>query len=311
MRVDPTSIHPLNLRPVKGLQNNSAENLPSEYKAALVRLSEIEGSGLNNSWRHIAGLESEIVSTLAEYPLESRNVVLGISGGTDSAVTALLFQKAGWNVHGFTLPINQNPAETDRARRFASQYGIQLEEVDLTPAYEAMLATEAYGPAKASKIRCGNLRARLRMMFLYDRAHALNGLVGSTDNLSEWAAGFWTLHGDVGNVSPIQALTKSYEVPALGLYLGLAPEYALAIPTDGLGISTSDEEQFGFSYLELDIIVCSTILGGLRNNIPTISDDRKDAIIRKIRSTDFKRRDPFAVDINNRLSTFLTNTDGW
>ena len=93
------------------------------------------------------------------------------------------------------------------------------------------------------------------MIALYNLAAANHGLVASTDNLSELAAGFWTLHGDVGDLSPIQAMTKSWEVPMLAKMLDVPESVWRAKPTDGLGVDSGDEAQFGFSYLELDLVL--------------------------------------------------------
>ena len=101
--------------------------------------------------------------------------------------------------------------------------------------------------------RQGNIRARLRMITLYNLAHKVAGCVGSTDNFSELAAGFWTLHGDVGDIAPIQSLNKSWEVPMLAKMLDVPQATVEAVPTDGLGISNSDADQLGMSYLEFDI----------------------------------------------------------
>ena len=147
------------------------------------------------------------------------------------------------------------------------------------------------------KIRQGNIRARLRMITLYDLAQKHGGLVASTDNYSELASGFWTLHGDVGDVSPIQALTKSWEVPALAEHLGAPHEIVEAVPTDGLGIANGDEDQFGFSYLEFDIALFS-ILRREVNEDDLTDEDRAivDAVADRVRSTTYKRTNPFNLD---------------
>ena len=189
-------------------------------------------------------------------------VVLGMSGGVDSALTAALFKRAGWRVIGHTLPIHQDPAETRRGIEACAALGIAHVQVDLSDQYDAMAGTLGRVDADLRtpealpvRIRLGNIRARLRMMALYDQAARHGGLVGSTDNFSELAAGFWTLHGDVGDVCPIQAMTKSWEVPALARAVGVPEETWRATPTDGLGISDGDEVQLGASYLEWDLML--------------------------------------------------------
>ena len=196
---------------------------------------------------------------------------MGVSGGIDSALTAALFKNAGWNVTGLTLPIHQNTEETDRGIEACESLGINHLQVDLTQAFEsylqhateeadAELHTRDFYEDKNARIRGGNIRARLRMITLYNQASLHKGIVGSTDNFSELAAGFWTLHGDVGDVAPIQSLTKSWEVPALAEMQGVPDSVVFAVPTDGLGVSSSDEDQFGFSYLEFDLALFKLVI---------------------------------------------------
>jgi nicotinamide-nucleotide amidase len=132
------------------------------------------------------------------------------------------------------------------------------------------------------------------MITLYDLASAKGGLVASTDNFSELAAGFWTLHGDVGDVSPIQAMTKSWEIPALAEALGVPQSIVEAVPTDGLGIANGDEDQFGFSYLEFDIALFTLMRGGV--DMEKLNEQDKaivQAVADRVRSTTYKRANPF------------------
>ena len=192
-------------------------------------------------------LRNDIVQHLVNYANKYKisNVCVGISGGIDSALTASLFRDAGYHVIGVTMPINQIEDETDRGIETCHALGIDHRHIDLTEAYEQVLTQQFKLDAGlissdySSKIRKGNIRARLRMITLYNLAGASQGFVASTDNFSELAAGFWTLHGDVGDVSPIQSLSKSWEVPALAELQGVPDSVVFAVPTDGLGISSS------------------------------------------------------------------------
>jgi nicotinamide-nucleotide amidase len=235
------------------------------------------------------------------------DVVIGMSGGVDSALTAALFKRAGYTVWGFTLPIHQKPEETERGMAACRAFDIIHKQIDLTESYEFMLKqTRLFDPEidnEEAKLRRGNLRVRLRMMTLYNMASAVRGFVASTDNYSELAAGFWTLHGDVGDVSPIQSLNKSWEVPKLAEIAGVPQETVFATPTDGLGISNGDEDQFGFSYLEFDIVLHrigqTTITSSNRQEIleslavPDEDLEKVNRILDRIQSSAFKRANPF------------------
>ena len=246
-------------------------------------------------------IKDSIVADLEKYrnTYKLSNIVLGMSGGIDSALTASLFKEAGWNVTGLTLPIHQNPEETQRGIAACEALGITHKQVDLSELYDQAVSHlhemphPNGGGTKAEKVRRGNIRARLRMITLYNEAAKQNGIVGSTDNFSELSAGFWTLHGDVGDVAPIQSLSKSWEVPALADMMGVPQETVYATPTDGLGVDAGDEAQFGFTYLHFDIV----LLGLLNKIFSSEGADENDVAIidsvkSKIKSTGYKRINP-------------------
>ena len=270
----------------------------------------------------LAKLRNNIVGELIDYRTlyKLSDVVIGISGGIDSALTAALFKEAGWNVTGVLMPIHQNPEETERGKELCDTLGIDHIIRDLTPLYENAMENMADDHLAIgsddfhSKARRGNVRARLRMITLYDLASAKGGIVGSTDNFSELAAGFWTLHGDVGDVAPIQSLTKSWEVPALAELLGVPQSIVEAVPTDGLGIANGDEDQFGFSYLEFDIALLGLIGGGIDLNK---LDEKDQSIVKavsdRVRSTTYKRANPYNLThpIDSDRFTRLSDLDNY
>lgn len=124
-------------------------------------------------------VQEQLVGRLKEYREQAgvQTAVLGMSGGVDSAVTAALFKAAGWRVIGFTLPIHQNPEETERGRDACAALDLEHAHLDLSPEYDALVAVMgrldpdiAAGDGESLRTRRGNLRARLRMMTLHDQA---------------------------------------------------------------------------------------------------------------------------------------------
>lgn len=268
-------------------------------------------------------INQEIIQFLRKYSkaFNIDNVVIGMSGGVDSALAAALFKNAGWAVHGVTMPIHQNPRETDLGNMAINSLGAKDYNVDLSTLYDET-RWRLYNvdgdlgdddcTDHAVLIRRGNIRARLRMVTLYDLAAKVGGLVASTDNFSELASGFWTLHGDTGDLAPIQSLYKSWEVPMLAKLNGVPEEIWRATPTDGLGISSGDESQFGFSYLELDIMLSELQKLHDKNNLRCYAFDKLknclkikegtredtvlDLVTKRIKNTWFKRKNPFNLD---------------
>ena len=252
-------------------------------------------------------LVSGLISYAKKYNIHT--VVLGMSGGVDSALTAALFKAAGWHVIGVTMPIYQNPEETQRGIEACKVLNLSHMHVDLTQQYEDLLASVRDYDLTIDKpdnaIRRGNLRVRSRMMTVYNIASMEKGLVGSTDNFSELAAGFWTLHGDVGDLAPIQSLLKSWEVPKLAEIYGVPASTVFAKPTDGLGISDGDEAQFGFSYLEFDIVLmklCQLTTDMNRNDflasleVPDTDLLKINRILDRIKGSTFKRSNPYNLE---------------
>ncbi|HEV7275811.1 MAG TPA: NAD(+) synthase [Devosiaceae bacterium] len=259
-----------------------------------------------------------LVQQLVEYREQAgvSTAVLGMSGGVDSAVTAALLKEAGWRVVGYTLPIEQDPIETERGVEACRALGLEHLHLDLSQQYRDVVGglgglDEALRSSDAEPLRTrrGNIRARLRMVTLYDQAHRWGGLVASTDNFSELGAGFWTLHGDVGDLAPVQSLLKSWEIPWMAREYGVPERTWRAKPTDGLGIGEGDEAQIGATYLEWDISVFA-VAEALRQDPSATADTLAErlgagddpnamrsiaAVLRRLRMTWFKRINPIAL----------------
>ena len=190
---------------------------------------------------------------------ESNNIkalVVGVSGGIDSAVTSALCARTGITTYCVIMPIHQAQEHTNRGLEHINKLKGSYPNVisvtnDLTDTYEAFKKT--VNPY-LNDLSLANTRARLRMTNLYNLATMTNGLVVGTGNkVEDFGVGFYTKYGDGGvDISPIADLMKS-EVYDAGRELGIVDSIMQAAPTDGLwGDSRTDEEQLGATYDELE-----------------------------------------------------------
>ncbi len=176
-------------------------------------------------------------------------VVLGLSGGLDSCVSAALCAEAlgGDNVLGIMMPCGNHPDDLRDGRRIAGFLGIHSSTVDLeAPFGELVRAAEL---DRSDTLMMGNLKARLRMAVLY--AHSRGRLVAGTSNRSEYLAGYWTKWGDgVADFHPLLDLYKD-QVLKLAETLNL-PEWVTArVPSAGLWPGQSDEGEMGVTYRDI------------------------------------------------------------
>lgn len=158
----------------------------------------------------------------------------------------------------------------------------------------------------SEKIAQGNIKARLRMMVAYHVARMLKGMVLSTDNLSEFWMGFWTLHGDVGDFGIVQNILKGLELYDIARYLKVPQEIIDRKPSDGLGVTSTDEEQLGANYLVLDQVMTRLIqqdfnpegsLDQLHNlpMIPGVSEEVIYKLAKRCLCGSFKRKGPVVL----------------
>jgi NAD+ synthase len=190
------------------------------------------------------------------------SLVIGLSGGIDSAVAAGLAVHAlgADKVRGILMPYRTSSAAslTD-ARAVAETLGLATEKVDITPAAEAFLALVE----GEDRVRRGNIMARCRMIVLYDRSARDGSLVLGTGNRTEALLGYTTLFGDSAcGLNPVGQLYKT-EIRALSSHLGL-PEAVLAkAPSADLWTGQSDEDELGVTYTEVDRLLVHMVDEGL------------------------------------------------
>lgn len=198
---------------------------------------------------------SEWIKSYAEEN-KIKSLVVGVSGGIDSAVVSTLCAMTGLPTHCVLMPIHQNPEHTKRGLNHINWLQtkferVNLHEFNLSGVYDIFVDTMSYAK---SELGFANSRSRLRMTALYQIASSTNGIVVGTGNkVEDFGVGFFTKYGDGGvDISPIADFLKT-EVYEIAKEIGVNQEIINALPTDGLWEDDrNDESQIGASYPELE-----------------------------------------------------------
>jgi NAD+ synthase len=214
-----------------------------------------------------------------------KGVVVGMSGGLDSSVTAILCKRASpQNVLGVIMPCYSSETDLNHARLVAQKFDIPITTVTLDSVFNSLkkaLPSEGFA-LKTQRLAEANLKPRLRMLTLYYLANRLGYLVVGTSNRSELEVGYFTKYGDGGvDIEPLGNLTKS-QVRGLARYLGIPEEIIKKPPSAGLWAGQTDEGEMGITYEELDRYLA----------IGEASEETKKRIETMSRSSAHKRRTP-------------------
>lgn len=256
------------------------------------------------------------INYLVEYIKTNRlqSLVLGISGGIDSTVVAVIAseacKKCNISLIGRNLPAHSNnPEEINSATLVGKAFCNDFKEVAIEKIYAKVADEIELNEGKMTPLQLGNIKARLRMIYLYNLASIHRGCVLDTDNRTEHELGFWTIHGDVGDLNCGLIYLWKTEVYELAEYLAdmyytIAEEINLKnlnknedfwrnkadaicksvelVPTDGNGVmSGGDCEQFGLdNYSQVDDVLRTMYY----NYYPKSKDDLNKEYIRLIDS---------------------------
>ncbi|HBQ27580.1 MAG TPA: NAD(+) synthase [Syntrophomonas sp.] len=186
----------------------------------------------------------------------ARGVVIGVSGGVDSAVAAVLAQKAfPDNCMALVLPCESTTDDLIHSRLLLDKFNITYRVIELDNVYQLMVTQlESYIKLDGSKRRLlrANLKPRLRMTTMYYSAQARNYLVLGTTNKSELTVGYSTKHGDGGVDLQILGDLLKREVLEIARYLHIPSVIINKTPSGGLWVGQTDEEEMGISYQQLD-----------------------------------------------------------
>ena len=198
----------------------------------------------------------------------ARGVVVGLSGGLDSAVVARLCQMAmPSRVIAAILPCHSDPKDERDATLVATHFGLPLVRIDLAPTYDLLVndlktmflgipddqaAASTPSPDQQGQLPLANIKPRLRMSALYFIANSLNYLVAGTGNRSELTIGYFTKYGDGAvDLLPLGRLLKS-EVRELATDLDIPQSIIDKPPSAGLWPGQTDEDEMGFTYGDLE-----------------------------------------------------------
>lgn len=231
-----------------------------------------------------------------------KKVVLGLSGGLDSAVVATLAQEVfGKNLLAVMMPSQYSSQNSlDDAKILCDDFDIRT----ITLSIEPMLKAYEEMHPDMDNLRRGNISSRLRMATLFDISAKENALVLGTTNKSELLLGYGTIFGDLASAfNPIGDLYKS-EIYELAAYLGVTQSIIDKKPSADLWAGQNDEDDLGYSYKELD----SALLLYIDKNLSKeeilnlgIDLDMLDMIIKRVEQNKFKRKMPLIAMVERKL----------
>lgn len=231
-----------------------------------------------------------------------KKVILGLSGGIDSALVAFLAAEAfgAENVYTVMMPYKTSSKESvEHAELVVKATGIHTKKVEITPMVDPYFAMNE----DMSSLRKGNMMARTRMNVLFDNSAKEGALVLGTSNRTEILLGYSTQFGDSASaINPIGDLYKA-QVWALSEFMGVPKEVIDKKPSADLWEGQTDEQELGFSYRMADEILYYLTDERMRpEEVAALGYDENiiKSVIRRMKTAQYKRKLPVIANVSGR-----------
>ena len=224
-------------------------------------------------------------------------VTVGLSGGLDSAVVAILCKEAfGDKLNCVLMPSQfSSPSSSEHAIELCEKFDIKYEIISIAPMVESFINN-----MDEDKLRIGNFSARMRMSVLYDVSSRENSIVVGTSNKSELLLGYGTIFGDIAcAINPIGQMYKSDEFEFAKL-LGVVDSILTKAPSADLWEGQSDEDEVGYSYAKMDEVLKLLVdENKTKKELIALGFEEKliDTLEYKIKSNAFKGKLPTIANI--------------
>ncbi len=247
-------------------------------------------------------IETYLINFLKEETFKTglNGGVVGLSGGIDSAVVAVLAKKAfNDRLMCVMMPSHYSSSSSvDDAKELAQKFDLKYEVISI-----AALLNAHDENKNSNNLRVGNFSARMRMSILFDISARERALVVGTSNKSELMLGYGTLFGDLSSaINPIGDLYKS-EIFEFAEYLGVCESIIDKPPSADLWEGQSDEEDLGYTYAQIDVALKEYVenRASPQEMIEKgFEAELVDLIISRIYQNQFKRKPPIIAKLTSR-----------